>query len=58
MTHVKHMGFELELAHLQITQTLSMLSDDDKINIINHLKPKALKLAVADTFWPDKDINE
>ena len=44
------MGFELELAHLQICKALTLVHDDEQRNaVIDHLKPKKLQDAVRET---------
>lgn len=48
--HVRHMGFELEIAHAKIVAVLRDATPDQKLVVIEHLKPKKLALAVADTF--------
>ncbi len=57
MTHVKHLGFELELAALRIVKAIECAPDDQRDAVVQHLAPKGLRLAVADMLeaadWAD-----
>ena len=50
MSHVKHMGFELELAHLKICQALACVPVHLRKTVIDHLRPVALQRAVRETM--------
>lgn len=53
MTHVKHLGFELELRVQQIIHALSHVPEDKRLPVIESLSPVAVKRAVADWFGID-----
>lgn len=53
MTHVKHLGFELELKVLTITKALAWVPEGDRLAVIEQLSPVGLKRAVADQFGID-----
>ena len=46
MTHVKHLGFEMELLVLQIAQALLWIPEQSRDVVIDHLAPKRLQDAV------------
>lgn len=52
MSHVGHMGFDLELKHDRIVRVLRLASvkAEDVDAVIEHLKPIKLQRAVADTM--------
>lgn len=50
MTHVKHLGFELELKVMKITQALGWVPEQERLAVIEQLAPLGLKKAVADQF--------
>ena len=53
MTHVRHLGFELELQVMRIIQALSWVPEDYRRDVILHLKPAALARAVGDFYGID-----
>lgn len=50
MTHVKHLGFDLELKVLKITKALAWVPQEERLVVIEQLTPVGLKRAVADQF--------
>jgi len=56
MTHVKHLGFELELKGLQITRALAWVPEAERRVIVEQLKPIGLQRAVADQLDIDLDL--
>ncbi len=48
MSHVKHMGWELELVAVRIVKVLALATDTQRAAVIEHLKPRRLQLAVRD----------
>lgn len=53
MTHVKHLGFDLELKVLKIVQALIWVSASERLCVIEQLQPAGLRRAVADQFGID-----
>lgn len=53
MTHVKHLGFNLELKVMKIIAILAEMHPDDRLLIINQLAPIGLKRAVGDHYGID-----
>ena len=53
MTHVKHLGFELELKVVKIVKALMWAPEEDRKIVIENLSPIGLKRAVADQFGID-----
>lgn len=48
MTHVKHMGWELELVAKKIVCALMWAPTDERKTVVDHLAPKKLQEAVRD----------
>lgn len=54
MTHVKHLGFELELAVTKIVAALAWVPEDQRRVVVKHIAPIGLRRAVADAFGWDE----
>lgn len=50
MTHVKHLGFELELKVKNLIEVCTILKPEYRELVIEHLAPIKVKRAVADHF--------
>lgn len=48
MTHVKHLGFELELKVIQIVRGLAWVPEEERDVIVKQLTPIGLRRAVAE----------
>ena len=54
--HVRHMGFELELAATKIYYVLIHLRSEDRKVVLDHLAPVRLRRAVEDMLTRRHDV--
>ncbi len=53
MTHVKHLGFDLELKVARIARALVFVPQEQRLYVIESLAPIKLRRAVADQYGID-----
>ena len=52
-THIKHMGWELELETLLVVKGLARLNDEERESILKHLSPRSFQTAVRQMLGED-----